>query len=150
MPIKRNENLQSISRDHHHGLLICWKIKTGLKKKIEPTRIKKYTDWFYENHLLPHFDVEEKYVFPILGNDHKLVKQALLEHEKLKTYFQAETNVLESLTFIESQLQDHIRFEERVLFNEIQEVASEQQLKEIMKHHADGKFLDNTIDAFWL
>src|SRR5690606_10923423 len=28
-PIKRNKDLQPFSRDHHHSLLLCWKIRTG-------------------------------------------------------------------------------------------------------------------------
>jgi len=150
MPIKRDEHLQTISRDHHHGLLLCWKIKTGFKKQIEPARIKKYADWFYKNHLVPHFDVEEKYVFPVLGNDHAHVKRALLEHDNLKRYFDSETDIIENLASIESELQNHIRFEERVLFNEIQAIATEQQLQDIQKYHHDGKFVDNTEDVFWL
>ena len=42
MPIKRSEFLKPISREHHHGLLLCWKIRAGLKKGIEPERIKLY------------------------------------------------------------------------------------------------------------
>ena len=34
MPIKRSEYLKPLSRDHHQGLLLCWKIRTGLKKGI--------------------------------------------------------------------------------------------------------------------
>src|SRR5690606_36276296 len=66
-PIKRDENIQPFSREHHHGLLLSWKIKTGFKKNLELERIKRYTDWFYKNQLLPHFEAEEKYLFPILG-----------------------------------------------------------------------------------
>jgi len=40
-PIKRNEALKPLSRDHHHGLLLCWKIRQGIKLNIEPERIKK-------------------------------------------------------------------------------------------------------------
>ena len=74
-PIKRHESLKSLSHDHHHGLLLCWKIRTGFKKQIEINRIKFYTDWFFRNHLSPHFDLEEKYVFPVLGQEHELVKK---------------------------------------------------------------------------
>jgi len=34
-PIKRDKVLQPLSHDHHQGLLLCWKIRTGIKKGIE-------------------------------------------------------------------------------------------------------------------
>ena len=70
-PLKRVLELQPLSHDHHHGLQLCWKIRTGFSKKIAPDRIKKHTDWFFKTHLKPHFELEEKYVFPILGADNK-------------------------------------------------------------------------------
>jgi len=45
-PIKRNEALKPISRDHHHALLLGWKIRQGIKNKIPAERIKKYVIGF--------------------------------------------------------------------------------------------------------
>jgi len=148
-PIKRNKLLQPISREHHQSLLLCWKIRTGFSKGVEAVRIKKYTDWFFENHIQPHFDVEEKYIFPILGNEHELVKKALSDHRRLKRLFENEEEIEKSLSLIEEELESHIRFEERVLFNEIQEIATEEQLKLISEKHTEEKFQENTEDEFW-
>ncbi|WP_432670650.1 hemerythrin domain-containing protein [Flavobacterium sp. SM2513] len=150
MPIKRNEFLQAISREHHQGLLLSWKIKTGFKKEVNPLRMKRYTDWYYTTHLLPHFEVEERYIFPILGNEHELVLQALAEHERLVVLFESEIASADNLHSIQKELEAHIRFEERVLFNEIQEVATQAQLEHIRIHHTEEKFVDNLEDAFWL
>ena len=150
MPIKRNESLKAISREHHHGLLLCWKIRTGIKKQIEPERIKKYSDWFYTSQLLPHFELEEQHIFTLLGNENELVKKALSEHRRLKRLFEIETELMKNLTLIEEELESHIRFEERVLFNEIQLIATEDQLQEIKRIHTEEKFLDNLTDAFLL
>ena len=43
-PQKRHKALQPLSREHHHGLLLSWKIRTGFSKDIaqnvlEPTQI---------------------------------------------------------------------------------------------------------------
>jgi len=148
-PIKRNKLLQPISREHHQSLLLCWKIRTGFSKGVEAARIKKYTDWFFENHIQPHFEVEEKYIFPILGNEHELVKKALSDHRRLKRLFENEEEIEKSLSLIEEELESHIRFEERVLFNEIQEIATEEQLKLISEKHTEEKFQENTEDEFW-
>lgn len=150
MPIKRNENLKAISREHHHGLLLSWKIRNGLKKQIDPLRIEKYVDWFYKEHLLPHFEIEEKYIFPILNKDNDLVKKALADHRRLIRVIESETDILKKLTTVEEELESHIRFEERVLFNEVQEVASKEQLELIQLHHKEEQFEDNMSDPFWL
>ena len=149
MPIKRNEFLKPISREHHHGLLLCWKIRTGLKKNVAPERIKKYVDWFFEQYLLPHFEIEELYIFPILGNEHESVKKALSEHRRLARLCNSKTDLLKNLNLIEEELESHIRFEERVLFNEIQEVANKTQLEFIKESHSENNFVDNTNDPFW-
>lgn len=148
-PQKRIEALKSLSRDHHHGLLLCWKIREGIKRNIETARIKKYVDWFWNNHLHQHFKMEEEFLFPILGNQHKMVKQALTEHRRLKRLFANESDLQKSISLIEEELEKHIRFEERVLFNEIQAVATEEQLQLIQLHHSDIKFIDNQTDPFW-
>ena len=149
MPIKRNEFLKPISREHHHGLLLCWKIRNGLKKNVATERIKKYVDWFFEHHLVPHFEIEENYIFPILGNEHELVKKALSEHRRLTRLYNSQTEVLKNLNLFEEELEAHIRFEERILFNEIQAVASEAQLEFIKESHNESNFVDNTNDPFW-
>ncbi|MDF9801361.1 hemerythrin-like domain-containing protein [Catalinimonas alkaloidigena] len=148
-PIKRDKSLQPLSREHHHSLLLCWKIRSSFRKRVEVKRIKKYADWFFENHIKPHFKIEEKHVFPVLGDEHELVKKALAEHRRLTRLFENDEEVEKSLNRIEEELEAHIRFEERVLFNEIQNVASEEQLKLIDKHHSETKFQENTEDEFW-
>ncbi len=150
MPINRHENLKALSREHHHGLLLCWKIKTGFKNGIAANRIKKYADWMFETHLLPHFELEETLVFPILSSDNSLIKQAIAEHIELKKLFSDTTNPENSLKQIERILDNHIRFEERILFNEIENVASNEQLKTIQMMHSEKPFIDNTTDQFWL
>ena len=121
-----------------------------MKKEVAPERIKKYVNWFYITHLLPHFELEEKYVFPILDKEHELVKKALSEHRRLKRLFESKTATVKNLMQIEEELESHIRFEERVLFNEIQMIATEKQLEEIKTIHKEEKFEDNLTDAFWL
>jgi len=148
-PIKRSEFLKPLSREHHHGLLFCWKIRAGIKKNVEVSRIKKYSDWFYQNYLIPHFEVEEKYVFPILGNENELIKKAVSEHRRIKQLFESTTEIQKNSSLIEEELEAHIRFEERILFGEIQKIATAEQLHSIQMNHSDEKFVDNLSDPFW-
>ncbi|WP_220699407.1 hemerythrin domain-containing protein [Pelobium manganitolerans] len=148
-PLKRSEKLKPLSREHHHALLLCWKIKTGFAKNIAPERIKAYADWFFENHLKPHFAIEERYLFSVLGDENDLVKRAKREHQQIIELFTSEGDIAARLHDIKELLEQHIRFEERVLFNEIQKQATEQQLDDIEKYHHEEKFIDNLDDPFW-
>ncbi|MBS1639847.1 MAG: hemerythrin domain-containing protein [Bacteroidetes bacterium] len=147
-PIKRNDLLQPFSREHHHALLLCWKIKEGFKHNIAAGRIKQYSNWFWHNHLKQHFAEEEKYLFSILPANNPLIIQALAEHNKIKKYFEDDKNIEPSLKSIEAELDAHIRFEERILFNAIQEAATTQQLNLLAQLNKDS-FTDNWEDKFW-
>lgn len=149
-PLKRAPELQPLSHDHHHGLQLCWKIRTGFSKKIETNRIKKYADWFIKTHLKPHFELEEKYVFQILGAENELVKRALTEHRRLKRIFKQTTDLEKSLVLLEEELEAHIRFEERILFVEIQKIATQNQLDTIKEIHTEESFIENNDDPFWI
>lgn len=147
--VKRHKALKRLSREHHHGLLLCWKIRTGVKNNIELSRIKTYADWFYQTYLIYHFEIEEKYLFPILGKQNDLIKKAVTEHRRLKRLFGDDLDLQKSLNFIEEELERHIRFEQRVLFNEIEKKASPEQSLSLEQIPADGKFVDNLTDIFW-
>jgi len=148
-PIKRHTALKPLSREHHHGLLLSWKIREGLKRNIEIPRIKKYIDWFWENHLQQHFDFEEAHIFPILGGKNKMVKRAKREHVRLRRLFNSQERVEINLSLIEEELVAHIRFEERVLFNEIQKNANEEQLARLEGIHQKLPPIQSWEDKFW-
>lgn len=148
-PIKRHEVLKTLSREHHHGLLLCWKIRAGIKNNIELSRIKTYADWFYQTYLISHFEMEENYLFTILGEQNKLIKKAISDHRRLNRLFKDDLDHKKSLSLIEEELERHIRFEERVLFNEIQRNATQEQLLALAQIHSEEKFVDNLTDTFW-
>lgn len=151
-PLKRHEALKPLSKDHHHGLLLCWKIREGLKKEIDTKRIRAYTDFFYQSQLRPHFQFEEEEIFSLLGQAHPLVKRAIREHHRLEQLFREDQHVVRALSDIEKELEAHIRFEERVLFNEIQQQVSEDRLQELQKKEDEVETPDpdNWNDKFWI
>lgn len=148
-PIKRHQALQGLSRDHHQGLLLCFKIRQGIKLEVEGDRIKRYCDWFWRAYLALHFSEEEQFVFPILGKDDPLVSRALEEHGQLEALFQRKDSDYAYLRKIEKDLEAHIRFEERVLFNKIQELGTEEQLLRIASHHTGAPACEVWEDEFW-
>ena len=152
-PIKRHEALVSFSRDHHNGLLLVWKIREGLKKNIEPSRIVDYVAFAFANDLEPHFLDEEKWLFPLLDKENPGRLKAESDHfnlrglmDKLKT--EART---EWLTDFAGSLEEHIRFEERELFNEIQLLPAEvlAPVEEKFTGHTCATD-DDWKDQFWI
>lgn len=149
-PLKRDPALRHLSHDHHHGLLLCWKIRQGFKFGVSPERIKAYCEWFWGSHLEAHFEEEETLIFPILSSDDPMIKQVLSEHKRLRKLFSSWENPEKTLGQIEEELEKHIRFEERVLFPVIQEKSSPQQLETISAHGVREKFVENGEDPFWI
>lgn len=148
-PIKRHKAIQSFSREHHFGLLVSWKIRQGFKKEVDLKRIKRFTDWSFKTYIKPHFEGEEKYMFTLLDDDNKLKKRAIAEHRRLERLFNDKTDIKRALNLIEEELDAHIRFEERNLFNIIQEIANEEQLQQIEKFHKEIKETEEWKDKFW-
>jgi len=79
--MKRNKGLQGLSRDHHDGLLLGWKIRQGLKLLADPQIIADYIAYFFANALLLHFKEEEKQILTYLSDSDLLKQRALEEHE---------------------------------------------------------------------
>lgn len=150
-PIKRHKGLQSLSHEHHQGLLLSWKIRAGLKKEVSLDRIKKYCNFFFKEELIHHFNIEELHIFTLLEPSDELIKRALAEHRKLKELFMQKQTDIKTIKAIEEELEKHIRFEERILFNKIQEVASEKQLLRIQELHSSttNSNIESWSDNFW-
>lgn len=148
-PISRHEALRPLSREHHFGLQLCWKIRRGFQKNISAQRMKAYCDWFYLKYLVPHFEIEEKYLFPILGEGNALVEKAVSDHRQVRGLIQQKDNLESVLQVLEKTLDQHIRFEERVLFNEIQNVANADQLQVMRTVHSHELREEKYEDEFW-
>jgi len=143
--------LTYLLQQHHHGLVLCQNIHQGLRKNIEPDRIKKYCIWFFKQHIEIHFKIEEQYIFPILGNDHALVKKALREHRKIKRLIDDTVDITKAVNLLEELVEAHIRFEEKNIFTEIQQRATEEIKRSILKdaNYKAVKSASEWSDIFW-
>lgn len=153
-PIKRNKNIVSLSKDHHLGLLFCWKVRQGLKKDVATERIIKYVKYFWTNHLAIHFFEEETIVFPLL-NDH-LVQKALHEHQQIKHQIDGLATspgdqAINGLRILAELIDNHIRFEERELFPHFEKILSKEQLDTVGKQLEEhgSPLTDDHDDLFW-
>lgn len=154
-PIKRNEHIVKLSKDHHFTLLFCWKIRNGLKLGIEPGRITNYVRYSWQHHLQPHFNEEESILFAPVKD--AAVQKALDEHaqieEQIKALISGEGNTAARLSILADTVDNHVRYEERKLFPHLEKVLTNGQLNTIGKQLAAQHYpvlKDEFADAFWL
>lgn len=154
MPIKRNENLVPLSKDHHATLLFCWKIRNGLKLQVDTARMIHYVQYFWQTHMQPHFYEEETILFVPVHD--AAVQKALNEHadikEQIDTIIASENVQPLQLKMLADAVDNHVRFEERELFPHLENMLTEEQLKEIgskLETAANAICNDEFIDEFW-
>ncbi|HEX6334384.1 MAG TPA: hemerythrin domain-containing protein [Flavisolibacter sp.] len=147
-PIKRAKELVTFSKEHHDGLLLVWKIRQGIRKQVVPQRIASFVQWFWEHHLDQHFRREEELLPAVLNADHPMIRRMMDEHAQIR---QALDDLVTptGLEKFAQLLDDHIRFEERILFQEIENAASPQQLQHIGEALADESACPQWTDEFW-
>lgn len=151
MKNKRHTALKPLTHEHQTTLILCDRIREGLVQEVEPERIFQYSRWFWKSYIEPHFELEKRCLFPLLGHNNVRVKKALANHRRLSRLFDQETDLTRSLNRIEEELGVYIRYEERILYNEIQTVASSQELARIKACHQGLSFRDSEWkDRFWV
>jgi hypothetical protein len=154
-PIKRHAAIVSFSKDHHFGLLLVWKIRQGLKRTIDAERISRYVQFFFKEDLGKHFKEEEELLFCRLPTEDVLRRRAEADHRAIRQLVVAmeddgrDTALLVQLA---DRLEEHIRFEERELFNHLQDRILSEDLEAIAgRFPNDNKLLEDAWeDKFWL
>lgn len=154
-PIKRNEHIVPLSKDHHFTLLFCWKIRNGLKFKVDHARIISYVQYFWQQHMKPHFKDEETILFAPIKDEK--VQRALDEHAEIAQQIYAlqtfNDNAETQLSALADMVDNHVRYEERELFPHLEKVLTSEQLdtigEQLAKHH-NHELKDDFADEFWL
>ncbi|MBI4446329.1 MAG: hemerythrin domain-containing protein [Acidobacteria bacterium] len=143
--MKRHSSLIPLSRDHHLGLVLAQRLELGKSKAprakwpAAPEAQRDLTVLFYERELTPHFQAEELFVFPRAeqfdaGKDNT-VASLRADHLRLaqliETMRKAGGEILKK-TLLEFAvlLREHIRREEEILFERLQQALPEAELKE--------------------
>ncbi|WP_343691287.1 hemerythrin domain-containing protein [Chitinophaga sp.] len=136
-PIKRSQAFVQLSKDHHLGLLLVWRVRQDLMKGTNGKEISSYVIDFFNNDLKQHFKEEEDYLFSKLPATDLLREQAEGEHRAICNLVasirrnNADTALLRQFGDL---LEAHIRFEERTLFNHLQEQMSPEEQAQLLLH----------------
>ena len=138
--MKRHPALAELSREHHHELSLARGLRRTASAPAEQRleAAAAYVEQFF-GPTADHFRREEEVVFPLYAayaGPTPLVDRVLREHMELNglarelraqvTAGEVEPATLEALGTL---LHDHVRLEERVLFEEIQRVVPSAELE---------------------
>jgi hemerythrin-like domain-containing protein len=131
----RNKNLIPLSHQHQRALALCVRID-----RAQPIRDTDLDAWqaeieqHFEQEIKIHFAAEEVELFPAARRFTELIPLVdglVADHGALRKLFkQAESRALsaEDLLAFAQQLSAHIRKEERLLFERMQQVMTAEEL----------------------
>lgn len=137
-PIARHDALVPLSRDHYVGLVHAHRLmKAAAKDRV--ARHKALADFLeaWRTKIEPHFRDEERLLTHLIADEkesrrlldeHAAIERAAKEAVIKRRAVDPDPNFVERLG---RDLEQHIRWEERVMFNHIQESASERQLNDL-------------------
>jgi hemerythrin-like domain-containing protein len=131
----RDKNLVPLSRQHQHALALCVRIDRAAPIAAADTAAwRREMAQHFEAEIGLHFRAEEQVLFPVAERFRDLVplvKDLLSDHAWLRERFAAAKNQKLSGPEIEAfarRLSEHIRREERRLFEGMQKVLGEEEL----------------------
>jgi hemerythrin-like domain-containing protein len=131
----RDQNLVPLSRQHQHALALCVRLDRAIRAgEVDLEAWQAEIQQQFESEIEIHFAAEEKEVFPAAARFpelQSLVEELLTEHVVLRDYFSraaARSLDRQSLGNFGEQLAQHIRKEERQLFEGMQKVTSSHEL----------------------
>jgi hemerythrin-like domain-containing protein len=135
----RDPNLIPLSHQHHNALAMCVLTRRSLREDASPANVAKLARRAidrYELELVNHFEIEEQILFPAIeGTVGKLslVKSLEAEHRQVEDLV-AQLRTAPDAALLErlcGLLADHIRREERDLFQVAQSRLPEPILREL-------------------
>lgn len=134
----RDKNLIPLSHQHQHALALCVRLDRALQaKSVDLEAWQAEIQAMFQQEIAIHFAAEEKELFPAasrFGELLPLVEGLRAEHSVLRDLFaQSAARSLgeDTLSVFVEKLAQHIRKEERQLFERLQKTMSPGELAEL-------------------
>ena len=131
----RDPNLVPLSRQHQHALALCVRIQRALRTgSVDLTMWQSEIRQHFADEVRFHFEAEERVLFPVARRFDELAALAdelTSDHERLRVYFaDSEQGRMDQqeLEAFATALSDHIRKEERQLFEALQQRLQPEEL----------------------
>ena len=134
----RDPALVPLSRHHQHALALCVRIERGRRSTADDVRSwQQEIVSLFDQEIRFHFDAEERVLFPAaerFADLRTLVSELRREHVELRTAVDcAASGTMDGAGLIAfaSLLSNHIRREERELFEGMQKLFSSEELHQL-------------------
>ncbi len=131
----RDKSLIPLSHQHQHALALCVRLQRSLEAGgVDLDAWQNEVAGIFESEIKFHFGAEEKVLFPAaerIESLNPLVKHLRSEHGTLRGFFaRAQARKLDapSLKTFGETLAQHIRTEERELFEQMQQLIPGEEL----------------------
>ena len=155
--MKRNETLQPISRQHKHDLMGCLLLKKGIANRTDPEILKDFTLYYWNNELHPHMQTEEEHLIPFLSSrryNEKQINMIRNDHELIRIIIERieqDGNTYKLYEILSDVVVQHTRYEERIVFNRMQETFDEMELSQVGRKFTNGAICvcQNYPVKFW-
>lgn len=132
--MKRHPALHPLSDDHHRSLVLARRLQriapdAGAKAVAALGREVRSG---FEVDVEPHFAIEERWLLPLLEERGRgaLVERTRKEHAQIRAFVAGRWSAA-SARALGALLARHVRFEERVLFPEVEALFSERELERV-------------------
>jgi hemerythrin-like domain-containing protein len=131
----RDKNLIPLSHQHQHALALCVRLDRAVKANdVDLQAWQAEIQTLFEQEIVIHFATEEKDVFPAAAQFDELatlVNELQSEHKVLRAFFTRAASRkldLKELGSLVETLSQHIRKEERQLFEGMQKLMTAEEL----------------------
>ena len=148
----RDKNLIPLSRQHQHALALCVRIDRAIQAgEIDLPAWQAEIHQGFQQEIQFHFLAEEKELFPVAQRFPELcglVEELIQEHAILREFFsRAGSGILDvkGLREFGQTLSNHIRKEERQLFEGLQQRMSADELASMGA--ALGRLLQDAVES---
>ncbi|HET7568220.1 MAG TPA: hemerythrin domain-containing protein [Gaiellaceae bacterium] len=128
--MKRHPALVPLSHDHHHTLVRARELREAAAGGEEERRTaaERFRAHF-AFHVVRHFREEEELVFPLLPLQPSELDLVLAQHQRIRALARAlREPSADTCAELGSLLEEHVRLEERVVFELVQEHVPEAEL----------------------
>ncbi len=129
--MKRHPALVPLSQDHHQTLVRARDLRdaAGEAEQARQAAAARFLRHF-GLHVVRHFREEEELVFPLLALQPPELERVLVEHQRIRVLAGRlrRDPAAETLAELGSLLEEHIRLEERIVFELVQEHVPEAEL----------------------
>jgi iron-sulfur cluster repair protein YtfE (RIC family) len=128
--MQRHPTLVPLSKEHQRLLFVCRYLKKDAAPyegfPLETDAKLAYIVKVFQEVMVPHIQKEE-YLFEMCTGLHpeidELIKELILEHQQISRMYSAltvTTDMITAMDLLACSLEEHIRKEERVLFEKLQ------------------------------